>query len=74
MIGGLPADYKDWKYVDVTTVNITGQGKDRKVETGPSVLRGLLELASQPVQTGSGQNKATVLANIALLPLPKSNG
>jgi hypothetical protein len=74
VIGGLPADYKDWKYVDVTTVNITGQGKDRKVETGPSVLRGLLELASQPVQTGSGQNKATVLANIALLPLPKSNG
>ena len=74
VIGALPADYKDWKYVDVTTVNITGQGKDRKVETGPSVLRGLLELASQPVQTGSGQNKATVLANIALLPLPKSNG
>ena len=74
VIGGLPADYKDWKYVDVTTVNISGQGKDRKVETGPSVLRGLLELASQPVQTGSGQNKATVLANIALLPLPKSNG
>jgi hypothetical protein len=74
VIGGLPADYKDWKYVDVTTVNVSGQGKDRKVETGPSVLRGLLELASQPIQTGSGQNKATVLANIALLPLPKSNG
>jgi hypothetical protein len=74
VIGGLPADYKNWKYVDVTTVNVSGQGKNRKVETGPSVLRGLLELASQPIQTGSGQNKATVLANIALLPLPKSNG
>jgi Anti-sigma-K factor rskA/Sigma-70, region 4 len=74
VIGGLPADYKDWKYVDVTTVNVSGQGKSRKVETGPSVLRGLLELASQPIQTGSGKNQATVLANIALLPLPKSNG
>jgi hypothetical protein len=37
------------------------------------VLRGLLELANKPIETGTGKNKATVLANITLLPLPKSN-
>jgi hypothetical protein len=74
VIGDLPAGYKNWKYIDVTTVKVTGQGNNRQVQTGPSVLRGLLELASQPIETGSGANKATVLANIALLPLPESNG
>ena len=37
------------------------------------MLRGLLELASKPIETGTGENKATVLANITLLPLPNSN-
>ena len=58
----------------MTSVNVTGQGKNRRSKTGPSVLRGLLELRSKPVETGTGANKATVLANIALLPLPNSNG
>jgi len=72
VIGDLPAGYKDWKYIDVTTVKISGKGNDRKVQTGTSVLRGLLELASEPIETGTGKNKATVLANIPLLPLPNS--
>jgi hypothetical protein len=74
VIGDLPAGYKDWKYVDVTTVKISGQGNDRQVKTGGSVLRGLLELASEPIETGTGNNKATVLANIPLRPLPNSSG
>jgi len=74
VIGDLPAGYKDWKYIDVTAVKITGQGNDRQVKTGRSVLRGLLELASEPVETGTGNNKATVLANIPLRPLPNSSG
>ena len=32
----------------------------------------LLELANEPIETGTGKNKATVLANIPLLPLPNS--
>jgi Sigma-70, region 4 len=74
VIGDLPAGYKDWKYIDVTTVKVSGQGDDRQVQTGSSVLRGLLELASEPIETGKGQNKATVLANIPLRPLPNSSG
>ena len=35
------------------------------------MLRGLLELAEKPIQTGTGKNKATVLANIPLMPLPE---
>jgi hypothetical protein len=74
VIGDLPAGYQDWKYIDVTTVKVSGQGNDQQVQTGPSVLRGLLELANKPVETGSGKNKATVLATIPLRPLPNSNG
>ena len=74
VIGDLPTGYKDWKYIDVTSVTVTGQGSDQQVKTGASVLRGLLELASKPIETGTGKNKATVLANITLLPLPESNG
>jgi Anti-sigma-K factor rskA/Sigma-70, region 4 len=73
VIGDLPAGYKDWKYIDVTSVTITGEGQDQQVKTGSSVLRGLLEMASKPIETGTGKNKATVLANITLLPLPNSN-
>jgi len=74
VVGNLPADYKNWKYIDVTAVTVTGQGNDQQVKTGASVLRGLLELAKKPVETGTGKNKATVLASITLLPLPNSNG
>jgi Sigma-70, region 4/Anti-sigma-K factor rskA len=74
VIGDLPAGYQDWKYIDVTKVKVTGQGNDQQVQTGRSVLRGLLELANEPVETGTGKNKATVLANIPLRPLPNSSG
>jgi len=74
VIGDLPADYERWKYIDVTSVTVTGEGQGQQVKTGASVLRGLLELANEPIQTGTGQNRATVLANIPLLPLPNSNG
>jgi Anti-sigma-K factor rskA/Sigma-70, region 4 len=74
VLGALPAGYKDWKYVDITTVTVTGQGNSQKVTTGSSVMRGLLEMASKPIQTGTGKNKATVLANITLQPLPDPNG
>jgi len=73
VIGDLPADYTSWKYIDVTAVTVTGEGQDQQVKTGASVLRGLLELANEPIKTGTGKNKATVLANIPLLPLPNSN-
>jgi hypothetical protein len=74
VIGELPAGYKDWKYIDVTSVKVSGQGSDQQVQTGSSVLRGLIEFASKPIETGTGKNKATVLANIDLLPLPNSSG
>jgi hypothetical protein len=70
VMGELPADYKDWKFIDVSTVTVTGQGDDQQVRNGESVLRGLLELADKPVETGTGNNKATLLAQIALRPLP----
>jgi hypothetical protein len=73
VIGDLPAGYTKWKYIDVTSVTVTGEGQDQQVKTGASVLRGLLELANEPIETGTGKNKATVLANIPLLPLPNSN-
>lgn len=72
VIGDLPAGYKNWKYIDVSSVTVTGQGEDQQVKTGSSVLRGLLEMARKPIETGTGNNKATVLANIPLLPLPDS--
>ena len=53
---------------------MSGTGNNQQLKTGASVLRGLLELAKKPIQTGSGANKATVLASITLLPLPNSNG
>jgi Sigma-70, region 4 len=69
VVGQLPADYKSWKYVDVTSVTVTGTGNNQSVKTGASVLRGQLTLADKPIVTGKGKNKATVLAQIPLTPL-----
>ena len=55
-------------------VTVTGSGSSRSVKNGASVLRGQLKLADKPVVTGTGANKATVLAQIPLLPLPNSGG
>jgi hypothetical protein len=74
VVGDLPSGYRNWDFIDVTSVRVTGQGRNQQVKTGPSVLRGLLELAEQPIETGTGENKATVLANIPLRPLPEAGG
>ena len=74
VLGNLPDGYKDYKFIDVTSVQVKGQGKNQSVENGPSVLRGLLEFADKPVKAGTGNQQATVLANIQLLPLPESAG
>jgi Sigma-70, region 4 len=74
VVGTLPANYQSWRYIDVTSVTVTGTGNSRSVKNGPSVLRGQLKLADKPVETGTGANKATVLAQIPLLPLPNSGG
>jgi hypothetical protein len=70
VVGELPANYQSWDFIDVTPVTVTGQGDNQQLKDGPSVLRGVLELAPEPIETGSGANKATVLATIALSPLP----
>jgi hypothetical protein len=70
VMGQLPAGYKNWRYIDVTPVTVVGQGEDQTVRNGRSILRGLLELAEEPIETGRGENRATVLATISLLPLP----
>jgi hypothetical protein len=74
VVGDLPADYQDWDFIDVTPVTVSGQGESQKLKDGPSILRGALELAPEPIQTGTGKNKATVLATIALRPLPNQGG
>jgi hypothetical protein len=74
VVGTLPANYQDYKFIDVTNVTVTGSGNSRSVKNGSSVLRGALKLADKPVETGTGKNKATVLAQISLLPLPSSGG
>jgi hypothetical protein len=70
VVGALPSGYQKWKYIDITAVKVTGTGNDQQVQTGASVLRGLLELAKKPIETGTGKNRATVLASITLQPLP----
>jgi hypothetical protein len=64
----LPSDYRNYKFVDVTTVALTGQN----ARTGKSVLRGLLKLREKPVTRGTGKNKITLLGEIELVPLPGS--
>ena len=49
-----------------------GRGPGSAGQDGRSVLRGLLELASEPIETGTGKNKATVLANIPAAAAPNS--
>jgi len=71
--GELPADYRNYRFIDVTSVAVEGGGQ-QSFKTGPSVLRGLLELRKKPVTRGSGQKKVTLLADIRLRPLPQSGG
>jgi Sigma-70, region 4 len=70
----LPADYRDYRFIDLTSVTVRGSGQSQRFETGPSVLRGVLELSDRPVSQGQGKNRITVLAQIRLSPLPASGG
>ncbi|HYN49718.1 MAG TPA: sigma factor-like helix-turn-helix DNA-binding protein [Thermoleophilaceae bacterium] len=69
--GRLPADYQDYQFIDVTSVAVKGE---QNLQTGPSVLRGLLELRDNPVARGSGKKRITLLAEIRLRPLPSPGG
>jgi hypothetical protein len=66
----LPADYRDYRFIDLTAVTVRGQGQNQSFENGPVVLRGLLELRDRPVTRGSGSNRVTLLGDIRMLPLP----
>lgn len=66
----LPADYKNFKFIDMTLSSVKG----KQVETGDSVLRGLLKLRDKPITRGTGKNKATLLGQVDLLPLPNNAG
>jgi hypothetical protein len=66
----LPADYRKYKLVDLTSVTVQGQ----EAQPGRSVLRGLLELLDKPVSQASGKTRVTLLARIRLLPLPDAGG
>jgi hypothetical protein len=65
----LPADYRKYSFIDVTSVSVQGSNR-QSFQTGPSVLRGLLELRAKPVIRGKGEQKISVLADIRLRPLP----
>jgi hypothetical protein len=74
VIGELPAGYRSYEFIDVTPVTVSGEANSQKAVDGPSVLRGQLVMAEEPIQTGSGKDRATVLANIRLIPLPEQGG
>lgn len=69
--GRLPPDYRDYQFIDVTSVTVKGE---QNFETGPSVLRGLLELRENPVARGTGKKRITLLAEIRLRPLLAPGG
>jgi hypothetical protein len=69
----LPAGYRQYRFIDLTSVSVQGGGR-QSFTTGPSVLRGLLELRDKPVTRGTGNQRITLLADIRLLPLPDSGG
>ena len=60
-LGEPPADYQSYKFIDMTSVKVTGQGEDQGFERGPSVLRGLLEMRAKPVTRGKGKQRTTLL-------------
>jgi Anti-sigma-K factor rskA/Sigma-70, region 4 len=70
----LPADYKNYKFLDLTAVTVESQGGEDSFKNGPSVMRGEIKLRDKPVTTGKGRNKVTLLAQIEMVPLPGSAG
>jgi hypothetical protein len=68
--GPLPGDYRRYRFIDVTEATVSGNS----FRTGPSVLRGPLELRAKPVTRGSGRQRLTLLADIELRPLSGGTG
>ena len=66
----LPAGYEKFKFVDVTSATVDGQN----LTPGASVLRGILKLRDKPVIRGKGKNRAKLLGQIELVPLPETSG
>ena len=64
----LPAGYKRFKFIDVTTATVQGE----QASPGNSVMRGQLKLLDKPVTRGTGKNRATLLGQVELVPLPNS--
>ena len=69
--GELPADYRKYRFIDLTSVAVEGANQ-HSFQSGPSVLRGLLELRDKPVTRGTGNKRVSLLAEIRLLALPES--
>jgi hypothetical protein len=65
--GPLPRNFRDYEFIDLTSVTVVGQGRNQRFEDGPVVLRGLLELRDNPI-TRQG---ITLLGEIPLRPLPE---
>jgi Sigma-70, region 4 len=63
----LPDNFRDYEFIDLTSVTVAGQGNNQRFEDGPVVLRGLLELRERPV-TRQG---ITLLGEVRLRPLPE---
>jgi transposase-like protein len=68
--GPLPGDYRRYRFIDVTEATVSGNS----FRTGPSLLRGPLELRDKAVTRGSGSQRITLLADIELRPLSGGTG
>jgi Sigma-70, region 4 len=66
----LPENFRDYEFIDLASVTVSGRGQNQRFEDGPTVLRGLLELRENPVTRGTGANRITLLGEIRMLPLP----
>jgi hypothetical protein len=66
----LPANFRDYEFIDLASVTVRGSGQNQRFEDGPTVLRGLIELRDRPVSRGRGNQRITLLGDIRMLPLP----
>jgi Sigma-70, region 4 len=66
----LPANFRDYEFIDLASVTVRGRGQNQRFEDGPTVLRGLIELRDRPVSRGQGDQRVTLLGDIRMLPLP----
>jgi hypothetical protein len=66
----LPSDYRRFKFIDISAEPVDRQA----AHSGVSIMRGPITLLSKPIAQGSGKNRATVIANIRLAPVPQGQG